>query len=383
MLSAVEPLAFVDSLSPIARKILDRSSPGPLRTMAAKGIAPGVRPPELLTVVVLLSQLTDPEDAALQATALATLDKLPAPLLHGALAGDLAPTVLDAVAPRYARDAAMMEKILAHPALASETVVAIAAAGSEAVCELVATNEQRLLGFPEIIEKLYMNKSARMSTADRILELAVRNKIELKGIPAYKEAALAIGQELIAEPSPEPTPDDVHFVETEIIAQNTNIDPSLEDTHHIDEETGDEVVNDRFLPLDQKLAQMTVSQKIRRAMIGTASDRLLLVRDKNRLVAQAAVKSPAIQENEIVRISSSRNVTEDVLRTIALDRQWVRSYQVKLNLVQNPRTPFAFAAKLIVHVREHELKAISRSKNVTGAVAQAARQQLQKRSPSK
>jgi hypothetical protein len=383
MLSAVEPLAVVDSLSPIARKILDRASPAPLRTMAAKGIAPGVRPPELLTVVVLLSRLTDPEDAALQATALATLDKLPAQLLHGALAGDLGPAVLDAVAPRYARDAAMMEKILAHPSLASETVAAIAAAGSEAVCELVATNEQRLLAYPEIIEKLYMNKAARMSTADRILELAVRNKIELKGIPAYKEAAIAIGQELIAEPSPEPTPDDVHFVETEIIAQNTNIDPSLEDTHHIDEETGDEVVNDRFLPLDQKLAQMTVSQKIRRAMIGTASDRLLLVRDKNRLVAQAAVKSPAIQENEIVRISSSRNVTEDVLRTIALDRQWVRSYQVKLNLVQNPRTPFAFAAKLIVHVREHELKAISRSKNVTGAVSQAARQQLQKRNPSK
>ena len=381
--NAVEPFASVDSLSPIARKILDRASPAPLRAMAAKGIAPGVRPPELLTVVVLLSQSTDPEDAALQATAIATLDKLPAPLLNGALAGDLAPAVLDAVAPRYATNAAMMEKILAHPALGSKTVAAIAAIGNEAVCELVATNEQRLLAFPEIIEKLYMNKLARMSTADRILELAVRNKIELKGIPAYKEAAIAIGQELIAEPSPEPTPDDVHFVETEIIAQSTVIDPSLEDTHHVDEETGDEVVNDRFLPLDQKLAQMTVSQKIRRAMIGTASDRLLLVRDKNRLVAQAAVKSPAIQENEIVRISSSRNVSEDVLRTIALDRQWVRSYQVKLNLVQNPRTPFAFAAKLIIHVREHELKAISRSKNVTGAVAQAARQQLQRRTVTK
>jgi len=379
----VEPLVDADSLSPIARKILDRSSPAPLRTMAAKGIAPGVRPAELLAVVVLLSQLTEPEDAALQATAMATLDKLPAPLLNGALAGDLLPGVLDIVAPRYARDAAAMEKILANPALGSETVAVIAGMGSEAVCELVATNEQRLLAFPEIIEKLYMNKSARMSTADRCLELAVRNKIELPGIPAYKEAAIAIGQELIAEPSPEPTPDDLHFAETEVVAQNTIVDASVEDTHRIDEETGDEVVEDRFKPLDQKLEQMTVSQKIRRAMIGTASDRLLLVRDKNRLVAQAAVKSPAIQENEIVRISSSRNVSEDVLRTIALDRQWVRSYQVKLNLVQNPRTPFAFAAKLIVHVREHELKAISRSKNVTGAVAQAARQQLQKRTVSK
>jgi hypothetical protein len=80
-----------------------------------------------------------------------------------------------------------------------------------------------------------------------------------------------------------------------------------------------------------------------------------------------------------VRISASRNVGEDVLRTIAMDREWTRSHQIKLNLTQNPRTPFAFAAKLIPHLREHELKAIARSKNVTGAVAQAAGQWLSRR----
>ncbi|MGH7298725.1 MAG: hypothetical protein ACRELB_27540, partial [Polyangiaceae bacterium] len=92
-----------------------------------------------------------------------------------------------------------------------------------------------------------------------------------------------------------------------------------------------------------------------------------------------AVKSPMIQENEVVRISASRNVSEDVLRTIALDREWTRSHQIKLNLVSNPRTPFAFASKLIMHLREHELKALSRSKNVAGSVVQAAKQQLQRR----
>jgi hypothetical protein len=97
------------------------------------------------------------------------------------------------------------------------------------------------------------------------------------------------------------------------------------------------------------------------------------------LVSQAAIKSPSIQESEIVRISASRNVGEDVLRTIAMDREWTRSHQIKLNLVQNPRTPFAFAAKLILHLREHELKALARSKNVTGSVATAARQQLSRR----
>ena len=64
-----------------------------------------------------------------------------------------------------------------------------------------------------------MNKATRMSTADRVLELAVRNKVELKGIPAYKEAAAAIAQELIAEAIAEPTPDDVLFGETDAIAR--------------------------------------------------------------------------------------------------------------------------------------------------------------------
>jgi hypothetical protein len=247
------------------------------------------------------------------------------------------------------------------------------------VAELVAVNEQRLLAHPEIIEKLYMNKATRMSTADRILELAVRNRVELKGIPAFKEAAAAIGNELIAEPSPEPTPDDIHFRETAKVAESISLDPSVEDTHRLDEDSGDEVVESKFAPLYKQIADMTISQKIRTAMLGTASARLILIRDPNRLVAQAAIKSPSIQENEVVRISASRNVSEEVLRVIALDREWTRSHQIKVNLVQNPRTPFAFAAKLVPHLREHELKAIARSKNVTGAVSTAARQQLSRR----
>jgi hypothetical protein len=347
-----------------------------MRQLAAKGIAPGVRPGEAIALIAILSESAD---TAIRTTAAATLANIPAPLLNGALTGDLLPGVLALLAPTYARDTAVMAKLLAHPDMPPSAVAEIAAMANEAVAELVATNEERLLANPAIIEKLYMNKATRMSTADRILELAVRNSVELKGIPAYKEAAAAIGQELIAEPSPEPTPDDVLFKDVEKASSAAPVDPRVEDTHHIDEETGEEVVEDRFLPLHARLAMMTTSQKIRRAMLGSSAERLLLVRDNNRLVAQAAVKSPAIQESEIVRVSASRNVSEDVLRTIALDREWTRSHQIKLNLTQNPRTPFAFASKLIPHLREHELKALAKSKNVTGAVAQAARQWLSRR----
>ena len=366
----------LEKLAGPARKILDPSTPAPLRQMAAKGLAPGLKPADALTVVAILAESTD---GAMATVARATLDKLPAPLLNGALGGDRPPGVLAVIAPRYAQNAALVEKILAHPAIPPAAVAAVAAAANEAVAELVATNEQRLLANPEIIEKLYMNKATRMSTADRILELAVRNNVELKGIPAYREAATAIGMELISEPSPEPTPDDVLFKETDVAAEKATVDAAQEDTHRMDEETGQEVVEEKFLPLHAQLAQMTISQKIRRAMLGTAAERLLLVRDPNRLVAQSAIRSASIQENEVVRISASRNVCEDVLRIIALDREWTRSHQIKLNLVSNPRTPFAFAAKLLPHLREHELKALAKSKNVPGAVVTAARQQLSRR----
>jgi hypothetical protein len=372
----VDPPVDVDKLSGPARKILDAASPPAMRQMAAKGIAPGLKPADALTVVAILSESADD---ALATAAKATLLKIPAPLLNGALAGDLPPGVLALIAPTYATDLAVMEKVLAHPLILPAAVVEIAARASEAVAELVATNEQRLLAYPEIITKLYMNKATRMSTADRVLELAVRNRIELSGIPAYREAATAIALELIAEAAAEPTPDDVLFRETEAAANATPIDASVEDTHRIDDETGDEVVEDKFLPIHARLARMTISQKIRRAMLGTAAERMMLVRDSNRLVAQAAIKSPGLQENEVVRISAGRNVSEDVLRIIANDREWTRSHQIKLNLVQNPRTPFAFAAKLIQHLREHEIKALARSKNVTGAVSEAARQQLSRR----
>jgi len=372
----VHPAVDLGKLSAPARKLLDPASAGPMQQMAARGVAPGVKPGEAVTVVALLSESTDP---ALAATAQATLAKLPAPILNGALAGDLPPGVLALLALKYAHNAIIMEKLLAHPAIPPETVADVAAAADEAVAELVAINEQRLLAHPAIIEKLYMNKATRMSTADRVLELAVRGGIELPGIPAYREAATAIGMELISERSAEPTPDDVLFQATEVAAAKAALDASTEDTHRLDEETGTEVVVEKFLPLHAQLGAMTVSQKIRRAMLGNAAERLLLVRDSNRLVAAAAVKSPLIQENEIVRISASRNVSEDVLRVISLDREWTRSHQIKLNLVSNPRTPFAFASKLIMHLREHELKALARSKNVAGAVVKAAKQQLSRK----
>jgi hypothetical protein len=216
-----------------------------------------------------------------------------------------------------------------------------------------------------------------MSTADRLIDLASRNDVQLAGIPAFKEAQLALKDELICEASDEPTPDDLLFQETEEISRALESAPD-EDTHHEDDE-GKEQLKEKFLPLYKRIGAMTMSQKVRRAMLGTKEERMLLVRDSNRVVASAAIRSPLMQENEIVLLSRNKNLGDEVLRVISSTPEWLKSYAVKKNLVENPKTPVPAAIRLVQHLRENDLRGIMKSKNVTGPIKDAARRHLDKR----
>jgi hypothetical protein len=381
----------ISALPPNAQKILDPNGPAPLKGMAAKGLAPGLKPGETLAVICALSLGSD----AHAEVARKTLAALPLPLLNGALGGEIQSGVLDVIGPIYAKDANLSEKILNHPSIIAETVAAMAAVCTEGVAELIATNEERLLANPKIIEKLYLNKNTRMSTADRILELAVRNQVDCPGIPAFEQAKKAIEGELIAEASEEPSFDDVQFKDAQKIAKDTVLADG-EDTHSLDPETGKEVVIDKAKPLHAIWADLRPPSKIRLLTLGSITTydeqnneeahsfdmkaiRMLAVRDPNPLVAVAALKAPGMSDSEVVRIAGMRNVSEDVLREIANSREWTRVYQVKFNLVANPRTPFGHSSKFILHLRDNDLKTVSKSKDVPGAVQTSAKQQLSRK----
>lgn len=369
------PPIDIRSLPAPAQKILHPSAPAAMKTMAARAIMPGLRPGDAITVAYLLSKDSDPSISEL---AQETLANLPLPILNGALTAELAPALIAKLAELYLQDASVIEKLLAMPGIHPTTVAEIAGRCNEAIAEVIAINEERLLAHPEIIERLYLNKSTRMSTADRVVELAVRHKRELN-IPAYEQVAAALMNELIAEPSSEPTPDDLLFKETIELGEKLGEGEEEGQTHEISDE-GEEEIKEKFLPLWVKIGQMTIAQKIRAASLGSAAERSLLMRESNRIVAEAAIRSPLVQEPEIIAASASRVVSEDVLRIIGNSREWTRNHQVKLNLVTNPRTPFIIASKLVGHLRENELRAISRSKNVKGTIARLARQQLQRKS---
>jgi hypothetical protein len=376
------PLDVAKLPAPVQR-IVGPAAPPPMRTMAARGMAPGLKPEQIVTVVVLfaLGDLPHVDDAT-RDQARQTLAKLPPPVVNGALASpDLPASVVDVIAEAYVGDAAIVEKIVLHPAVAVDTIVKLAKTGGEAATELVAVNEERLLANPGIIEALYMNKKTRMSTADRVLDLAVRNGKTLS-IPAFKEAAQAILDELvITEPLPEATPDDVLFVEAHKIAEAIDAAKSLEENIFKEDDEGNEELEEKAKPLEQRIRDMTVSQKIRTAMLGTAAARALLVRDKNRLVAASVVRSPLIQEMELAQFSASRSVSEDVLRIIGTNGDLSKSHTVKFNLVANPKTPMAVSMRMLVHLRSDELKKLAKSKNVSGQISRMARQELEKKRP--
>jgi hypothetical protein len=237
-----------------------------------------------------------------------------------------------------------------------------------------------------VIELLYMNKRVRMSTADRLIELAVRNKLELD-FPAFKLAAQVILDQLIPEPSEEPNFDDLLFLGTETLAEEIGETQPGEDVcstpepsdESADEQEKSEEVLEKFVPLYVQIQQMTITQKIRMAALGNSSARMLLIRDTNRLVAEAAAKSPRFSESEATLIAASRSVSDDVLRIISMNRDLTKGYQVKLNLVMNPRTPFTFSSRFLPHLRDNDLRAIGRSKNVPGAVVRAAKQQMSRK----
>jgi hypothetical protein len=355
-----------------AQKMLTAQAPAPLRAMAAKGIAPGLKPDAIVTLVCVF---LDGPDASLAETARTTLEKLPQPILEGALGGDLQPRVLEVFADLYSADAAVVARLLAARQITSQALELIAERANESIGELVAASDAVLLSFPRVIEKLYMNRRVRMSTTDRLIDLAVRNHLELN-IPAFKQAALALQTQLIPEPTEEPTFDDELFQKVEEASQET-LDTD-EDTHEVNEE-GEEELKGKFVPLYAQIATMTVTQKIRRATLGTGAERMLLVRDTNRLVATAAATSPLLNENEAARISASRNVSEDVLRLLSQNRDFTRNYQIKLNLVSNPKTPLTFSSRLVAHLRDNDLRSLAKSRNVPAAIQTAVRQQLQRK----
>jgi hypothetical protein len=184
------PIAL-EELSEGLRKVLGPAAPAPLRMMAARGLAP-LRPAEQLAALYQLSLDADP---ALAQTARKTAAELPDRLVQPALPEALDPRVLDFFARQLTARPALLEPILINRAVDDETFVYLAGACDERELEIIAANEERVLRCPRILSALYLNRRARQSTVDRLIELLARNGVRCDDIPVFDEAVQAIADQ--------------------------------------------------------------------------------------------------------------------------------------------------------------------------------------------
>ena len=361
------------SLSPAVARLVGGATPAKL--MAVRGMAP-VRPSELLVAIYQLSFDAEP---AVRTAAEAAPASFPDNVINPPLSEALPAQLLHFFAARLPdRRTAAMERILYNPATADETFLMLAGRLDESLLEIISQNEVRLLRCPAIVEALFFNKRARMSSVNRAVELCARNGVRLEAIPGFDEIVGAIRQDPQATDAAVTDGRFQAVLSAAEAVSATDEAPGQSEALFEEEPAPEEKQRPAGMSFI-KFDQLKIFEKIRLATVGNAYCRKMLIRDANKLVAMTVIRSPQITDMEIQRIAGSTNVCDDVIRHIANSRECSKDYTVKLALVGNPKCPLGTSLRFLAYLHPGDLRNIARSKNIPGALATAAKKLLQQR----
>lgn len=376
-----------------------------MKLAAARGLLP-LSNEELLESVVTLS--SDPSDPVRQA-ARATLDTLdPETFANLATQAEANAELLGFLClwPRAQRE--LVEAVIFNPSTPDGALMQLALHTSNPrIIEAISLKQQSLIRSPEIIEAILANPArsleaernarevkeeffekqfgARMiageqkarSDASHAAEAEARDTVKVGGIEDLIRLGLVedgIDDSLVTDyeqeygpfdmrpPSPDEQMDIVQTV-SEIMTEGT------------------EIYVDR-IPVFQRIALMSIKERVMLAIKGTREARMILVRDANKMVAGAVLRNPRLTENEVETISSIKTVPEEVLRQIGHTRSWTRNYVVIHNLIRNPRTPIATGLNFINRIQTRDLRILSQNKNIPDVIRQTANRLYLKRAGS-
>jgi hypothetical protein len=129
----------------------------------------------------------------------------------------------------------------------------------------------------------------------------------------------------------------------------------------------------------QRIHSMSAVQKIKAALTGSQEERMILVRDPNKLVARAVLQSFRLSDHEVENFASLKDVNEEVLRRIVLSRKFMKSYAVVRALVNNPRTPIDAGLPLLHHINDRDLKGLVLNRNVSDVIRTTANKVLKRK----
>jgi hypothetical protein len=396
----------VTSTNPIVQAIVAGTAPQAAQMAAARGLLPLPQADLLEALVALRSS----EKAELAQAAEATLDAQEAEsLLVVAKDAETAPAVLWYLAARKEAGREIHEAVALNKSAPDEAIAQLASQTEDgSLLELITVNQQRLIRAPSIIEAV-INNPARTPEAERRASETRREFFEKeRGAQQIAGELRAQGKTAAAEfmESAESigavdgiTLDDAWLIAEHIEVSDVDIDDSwllMERIEEFFEESYEqrvanaeriigEAAREGDLPperisLIRRVIMMTVKDRLKLAMKGDREARAILIRDSNRIVAAAVIHNPRVTDQEVESISAMRTVSDEVLRLIAMNRAWARSYTIIHNLARNPRTPIATAMSILPRIRAKDLQHISQNRNVSEAVRRQAYRLAQTRS---
>jgi hypothetical protein len=134
-----------------------------------------------------------------------------------------------------------------------------------------------------------------------------------------------------------------------------------------------ERTDERASALWTRLHHMSVAEKVRLAFRGDRTIRMLLVRDRNKLICASVMRNPRMSEQEAEAIAGMRNVDDEVLRILGSRRDWIGKYKILLTLVRNPKAPIGVVLPFINRLTLRDLKGLKDDKGVQQVVRETAK----------
>ena len=106
------------------------------------------------------------------------------------------------------------------------------------------------------------------------------------------------------------------------------------------------------------------------------TERAVLIQDNDPRVLLSVLRNPRLTGEEVVRIAKSSFLNYQVADVIMATAQWMANVDVRLALIRNPKTPQAFALRILPTLPEVEVRAIAKT-GTNMALKQAALRRLQ------
>ena len=130
----------------------------------------------------------------------------------------------------------------------------------------------------------------------------------------------------------------------------------------------------------ERLATMNVLQRVKLALTGGREERIILIRDSNKVVQRSVLQSPRLTDAEVESFASMTTLTSEILRLMANNRQWMKNYAIVKNLIFNSKTPLDITMHQLARLTPRDLKILSTSKSVPETLRSTAAKMVTKRS---